>query len=452
VKDDGGASWRDRATQIAADSSEAAAPLSTESPIGEASALNDPSAPTASFSEQGQADLQQNAEESRTGLTALATLAPLAAPGFGALPLVMRGLMMAGAGGTAEAAGELIAPSESQDEKMSRIRNAMAVSGLSEGFSLLARPAAKAAEGLDAAAGTQRAKAAAGTRGSSKQARNAVGGSGAFQEAGNEGVERGLLRPVRDLLPGGSEASRNRVLDELARSGKGIEKSLEAADKLGFGPKIDDLKKALNAAAGDLRELPNSNATQIGELERLMLDAEEFAKANGGIVPPTKLQKLKERADDLVTSWDPERKSKSSERLRKSFYEVFKNAQEEAADQIPGALETYRKEKRAYEVAKKVQKLHGIADGKAGDGNLLGGLTGTGAAGIGALTFGAPGAIAANLGARTLTSPAVQGLGLKGAANVSRLFGQASQSPGGPVGIRALLQAILAGGGQQSSE
>lgn len=395
------------------------------------------------------ADNPNYRENLRGAVEAGATMAPLLVPGVGALAWPLKGLVMAGAGGVGSMASEPIAPSANTGEMVKRARNVALTAGASELLPALAPALGRGAAAADRAAGTQFAKAAADTRGSSRQIKRAVGGPRALQEAGTEGVERGLIRPIKDQLPGGAEDARRRVFEELERSGKGIEKSLKAADQLGFGPKPEELKGRILEATKKVWDLPEIHSAKVAELQKLEREIDAAAKANNGIVPPTKLQDLKEATDEMIRAWDPTpgRKVSPTEKMRQDVYGVFKQAQEDAAGQVPGALEAYKKEKRSYEIAKDIKTLHGFADARTGDFDMSSRLT-QGAGGLGFLLGGpvvAAKAYATGKAIQGLTSPTSIGLGMQGAGSVGRFAKGLVESPSGPVGIRALLQAILAG-------
>lgn len=301
-----------------------------------------------------------------------------------------------------------------------------------------AAPVASASGALRRAAGNALSRVAGGIQRDVTPA----GGPERFVQAGLEGYERGLIKPW-DFFPGAAARQEERV-GQLATQSTG--EITQALDAVGAKVPAAPLKQALQDASDGLRQFPTANAGPLARVDGLIDDLGKHADGQGNISARV-LQSAKSTIDDLISSWDPTRRSSLAQGLNKALYRTIARAQEDAVE-ASGSLPA----RAAYQAAKRSSSLAQVLEGfqesaqrrSANQLSSVGGLQGT----IGGLMGAATGgnifsALAGNAGTRAITSPRTAALVALAASRTARLAPQYAQSALNPLIARSAAQAIV---------
>lgn len=302
-----------------------------------------------------------------------------------------------------------------------------------------------AAEGFRRAAGYAAARIAGGIQ----RDVGKVGGARAFSEAGNEAVERGLVRPW-DFAWGAGVRQEQRIADFASRA---TDEITQALDQAGARAPVAPIKQALLNASDELRQFADANPGNLSKVDGIIASLEKQADASGTVSART-LQTAKKVIDDFTKTWDPFAKSSLAQNLNKAMYGAIAEAQEQAVETASNATG-----RTAYEAAKKAsalaRKLEVFGDSvERREANALaaaGGLPGTlGTLGgvqhglsTGDLFGGAASAIGGNIAMRLITSPRTATIGLRGAQRLAELAPHYADSPLNPLIARSAAQAIV---------
>lgn len=274
----------------------------------------------------------------------------------------------------------------------------------------------------------------------------AAGGSRAFEEAGLEGFQRGLIRPF-DYLPGAIERQADRVAGLARQSTDDI---VNAIDDAGARISVQPIKQAFLNASSKLRQFEDANPAALSKMDGIIRGLEKNADAAGTVSART-LQTAKEVIDDWIKTWDPFGKSGLAQGLNKSLYGAVREAQEVAVEAGSGTAgrAVYETAKRSSSLA---QKLEGFQDSyarrQANALSTVGGLHGAlgSMAGIAqAIASGDPlQGLAYYAGTRFLTSPRTAAIGALGAQKAASVLPAYAQSAVNPMLARSAAQAIVA--------
>lgn len=318
-----------------------------------------------------------------------------------------------------------------------------ATPALSEGARAAAVPMQRLAKALRRKLGTALARVA-GARGVPDA--RAVGGAARLSEAGLEGEAEGLIRPW-DFGPGRLDRQEERVAEYADKAFNDI---TAAIDDVGARVKVGPLVQALQASAGGLRKFSRTAGGKLTGVSNLVDDLVGAADAAGTVDGRT-LQTAKTLIDDMVSTWDPDARSRVAQDLSKALYRAVMEAQEDAvASSAQGAgLGAYQAAKRASALAQRLERFQASARSRESQAlHSLGGLHNV----LGLLAAGHQGfetgewdrAAGAYLAARGVMHPNSQALLLKLLAGGAAIPGRIAESGANPLVARALAEMVAA--------
>jgi hypothetical protein len=314
---------------------------------------------------------------------------------------------------------------------------AVVAPGMDAAVRAAAVPVAAAARGLRTGAGYALSRVAGGIQRDVAPA----GGPAAFARAGLEGEARGLIRPW-DVFPGAADRQAGRVADFARQSTDDI---VAAIDDSGARVAVQPLQQVLHAASAELRQFPSANSAPLERVDGLIKDLGKLADPAGTVSART-LQSAKKTIDNLISTWDPTKRSSLAQDLNRALYRSVMEAQEQAVETSAGAggRATYETAKRASSLAQKLERFQESFQARQANqlsniGGLHGAVGGIAAIGSGDLLTG----LATYGATRALTSPRTAAIGLSAAARAARVLPAYAASPLNPLLARSGSNALI---------